>query len=254
MFGMVYSTGSAKRMPSTGMCSWRCLVAYIGKLSANPADREDENMRVSGEMLEMERVDADLYRQGRDDDLRAMQDNGLTLEIPITEAVGGKHIQGFAIAHVQEANVTGVGTGLGKDNHQGTPPLMIASATLSRASSWFRDRGAHEGRIREWCVRAAFFNADLDCARASWTQRVSTWSLLVAAESFVWDKNALTRNGESGTETSCDGLGWLGVSEKRLRLRFTRQRPGDASAECHCDDFVAEARLIWMSCYDGSSK
>ena len=56
MFGMVYSTGSAKIMPSTRMCSWRCLVAYIGKLSANLADREDENMRVSGEMLEMERV------------------------------------------------------------------------------------------------------------------------------------------------------------------------------------------------------
>ena len=90
-------------------------------------------MRVSGEMLEMQRVDADLYRQGRDDDLRALQDNGLTLEIPTTEAVGGKHIQGFAIAHVLEANVTGVGTGLLMDNHQGTPPLMIASATLRRA-------------------------------------------------------------------------------------------------------------------------
>ena len=43
-------------VPSTRMCSWRCLVAYIGKLSANLADREDESMRVSGEMLEMERV------------------------------------------------------------------------------------------------------------------------------------------------------------------------------------------------------
>ena len=151
--------------------------------------------------------------------MRALQDNGL---IPITEAVGGKHTQGFAIAHVQEANVTGVGTGLGKDNHQGTPPLMTASATLSCASSWFNDRGAHEGRIREWGVRAAFFNADLDDIvhvhlGHGVCQLGHCWLL---RKSFAWDMNALTRNGESGTVTSCDGLGWQGVSEKRLRIRF----------------------------------
>ena len=73
-----------------------------GSFQQTVADREDENMRVSGEMLEMEQVDADLYQQGRD----AMQDNGSTLEIPITEAVGEKHIHGFAIAHVQEANAS----------------------------------------------------------------------------------------------------------------------------------------------------
>ena len=83
---------------------------------------------------------------------------------------------------------------------------------------------------------------------------MSTRSLLVPAESFVWDKKAVTQNEESGTVTSCDGLGWQGVSEKRLRRRFTSQRTGDASAECHSDDFVAEARLIWMSSYDGSLK
>ena len=113
---------------------WRCLVACIGKLSANPADREDENMRVCGEMLKMERVDADLHQQGRYDDLRATQDCGVTLEIPTTAAVGGKHIQGFAIAHVQEATVSwclvvaDVRTELWKDNHHSTPPLMMSSA------------------------------------------------------------------------------------------------------------------------------
>ena len=121
-------------------------------------------MQVSGEMLEMGRVDADLYQQGRD----AMQDNGSTLEIPITEAVGEKHIHGFAIAHVQEANAswrlvaTDVRTELREDNHQGSPPLMMSGATLSCAPPCFKDGGGHERRIREWDVRTAFFNADLD--------------------------------------------------------------------------------------------
>ena len=212
-------------------------------------------MRVSGEMLEMERVDADLYRQGRDDDLRALQDNFLTLEIPTTAAVGGKHIQGFAIAHVGgqchwcwdgiwEGQSPGHTTT--HDSECNFEPCIIM---VQRPWST-RRKDTRMGRARGFFQRRSRW----DCARASWTRRVSTWSLLVAAESFVWDKNALTQNGESGTETSCDGLGWLGVSEKRLRLRFARQRPGDASAECHCGDFVAEANLILMSCYDGSSK
>ena len=194
-------------------------MAYIGKVSANPADREDENMRVSGEMLEMERVDADLHRQGRDDDLRAMQDNGSTLEIPITEAVGEKHIHGFAIAHVQEANAswrlvaTDVRTELREDNHQGSPPLMIASATLSCASSCFKEvEDTNEGYENGTYAQ---------CSTQTW-MRHCTCILDTACVNLVTvgccGKLCL---GESGTLTSCDGLGWQGVSEKRLRMRFT---------------------------------
>ena len=43
----------------------------------------------------------DLHQKGRDDELRAMQDYGVYVEIPIREAVGGKHIRGFPIAHMK---------------------------------------------------------------------------------------------------------------------------------------------------------
>ena len=74
-------------------------------------------MDVSGELHEHEQwepqkihydycpgepLDEDLHQKGRDDELRAMQDNGVYIEIPIREAVGGKHIRGFPIAHMTE--------------------------------------------------------------------------------------------------------------------------------------------------------
>ena len=48
-----------------------------------------------------EPLDEDLYQKGRDDELRAMQDNGVHTKIPIREAVGGKHIRGFPISHMK---------------------------------------------------------------------------------------------------------------------------------------------------------
>ena len=56
---------------------------------------------------------------------------GVYVEIPIREAVGGKHIRGFPIAHMKGDRVrwrfvaTEVNTEFRDDNHQGTPPLMI---------------------------------------------------------------------------------------------------------------------------------
>ena len=88
-----------------------------------------------------EPLDEDLYQRGRDDELRAMQDYGVNFEVPIREAVGGKHIRGFPIAHMKGDRVrwrfvaTEVNTELREDNHQGTPPLMIVRATVSRAGS-----------------------------------------------------------------------------------------------------------------------
>ena len=64
---------------------------------------------------------------------------GVYVEIPIREAVGGKHIRGFPIAHMKADRVrwrfvaTEVNTEFRDDNHQGTPPLMIVRATISRA-------------------------------------------------------------------------------------------------------------------------
>eukprot|EP00959_Pyramimonas_sp_CCMP1952_P327232 6850293-Pyramimonas_sp.AAC.1 len=49
-----------------------------------------------------------------------------------------------------------------EDNRQGTPPLMIVRATLSRAASSPTSTGERAQMIQVWDVRKAFFNADLD--------------------------------------------------------------------------------------------
>ena len=109
-----------------------------------------------------EPLDEDLYQKGRDDELRAMQDCGVYIETPIREAVGGKHIRGFPIAHMKGDRVrwrfvaTEVNTELRQDNHQGTPPLMIVRATISRAVSCPTSTGVHMRMIRSWEVRKAF--------------------------------------------------------------------------------------------------
>ena len=56
---------------------------------------------------------------------------------------------------------TQVSTELREDNHQGTPPLMIVRATVSRAGSCPTSAGVYMRMICSWDVRKAFFNADL---------------------------------------------------------------------------------------------
>ena len=134
----------------------RCLMSHIGHLTADSADQKEEIMDVSGEFHEHEQwepqkihydyysgepLDEDLYQKGGDDELRAMQDYGVYVEIPIREAVGGKHIR----------------TEFREDNHQGTPPLMIVRATISRAGVCPTAAGVHMRMIRSWDVRKAFF-------------------------------------------------------------------------------------------------
>ena len=74
----------------------RCLMSHIGHLTAESADQEAEIMDVSGELqwepkkihhdyYSGEPLDEDLYQKGRDDELRAMQDYGVYVEIPIRE-------------------------------------------------------------------------------------------------------------------------------------------------------------------------
>ena len=94
----------------------RCLMTYIGYLTADSADQEEKILDVGGELHEHEQwepekihydyysgepLDEDLYQKGRDDELRAMQDYGVYFEIPIREDVGGKHIRGFPTAHMK---------------------------------------------------------------------------------------------------------------------------------------------------------
>ena len=76
----------------------RCLMSHIFHLTADSADQEEEFMDVSGELHEHEQwepekihhdlhsgepLDEDLYQMGRDGELRAMQDWGVYVEIPI---------------------------------------------------------------------------------------------------------------------------------------------------------------------------
>ena len=116
-----------------------------------------------------EPLDEDLYQKGRDDELQAMKDYGVYVEVATSTATDGKHIGGFPIAHQKEGRVRWrfVATEVNKyevreDNHQGTPPLMLVRATISRAaSSPTSTTGEHKRKIQVWDVRKAFFNADL---------------------------------------------------------------------------------------------
>ena len=131
-------------------------MSHIGHLTADSADQGEEIMDVRGELHEHEQsepekrhydyyseepLDEDSNQKGRDDELRPMQDIGVYVDIPIRDAVGGKHIRGFPIAHMKGVRVrwrfvaTEMNTELREDNHQGTPPLMIVRATISRACS-----------------------------------------------------------------------------------------------------------------------
>ena len=61
-------------------------MSHIGHLTADSADQEEEIMDCSGELHEHEQwLDEDLYQKGRDDELRAMQDFGVYVEIPVRE-------------------------------------------------------------------------------------------------------------------------------------------------------------------------
>ena len=104
-----------------------------------------------------EPLDEDLYQRGRDDELQAMKDYGVYVEVATSTATDGKHIGGFPIAHMKEGQVRWrfVATEVNKyevreDNHQGTPPLMIVRALISRAASHPDADGEFRRLIRIW--------------------------------------------------------------------------------------------------------
>ena len=102
---------------------------------------EEEPAEVHYDYYTGDPLDEEKYQRGMADELQAMQEYGVYDEIPIAEAVEGKHIRGFPIAHVKGDVVrwrfvaTEVNTQHREDNHQGTPPLMVVRALISRAAS-----------------------------------------------------------------------------------------------------------------------
>ena len=114
-----------------------------------------------------EPLDEEKYQAGKQDELEAMQQYEVYEEIPNSEAVGGKHVGGFPIAHNKGPIVrwrfvaTEINYEARQDNQQGTPPLMIVRAIVSRAASR-PSGGVHRRLVRSWVVRKAFFHAGLD--------------------------------------------------------------------------------------------
>jgi hypothetical protein len=180
----------AKRLQHLGDCTCRrCLIwrinalcdvgglteANFDRLQTLAAIAMDDDEELEAEPAEVhydyytgDPLDEDKYQRGMADEMQAMQEYGVYEEIPIAEAVGGKHIRGFPIAHVKGDVVrwrfvaTEVNMQHREDNHQGTPPLMVVRALISRAASRPNGHGKHTRRIRTWDVRKAFFNAELN--------------------------------------------------------------------------------------------
>ncbi|CAK0850454.1 unnamed protein product [Prorocentrum cordatum] len=200
-----------------------------------------------------EPLDEDLYQKGRDDELQAMKDYGVYVEVATSTATDGKHIGGFPIAHMKEGKVRWrfVATEVNKyevreDNHQGTPPLMIVRATLSRAASSPTSSGQHLRKIQVWDVRKAFFNADLDetiyvhpgrelCppGRCWWLRKAMNGT---RKASQMWGELVRTTMDDGHWEclVGTPNVFYLPASPN------TAPFDEDSTAICHGDDFLAE--------------
>ena len=95
-----HTSSAVSKRARACIVSWPTSASY----SANSTDHEQGIVKVSDKMHEMgewepkrihydchsaELLDDDLYSQGRDDEVRAMEDYGVPKEIDITDAVGG---------------------------------------------------------------------------------------------------------------------------------------------------------------------
>ena len=135
----------AKRLQHRGDCTCRrCLIlrinalcdigdftgsAHVQTLAAiamvdDDEELEEEPAEVHYDYYTGDPLDEEKYQRGMADELQAMQEYGVYDEIPIAEAVEGKHIRGFPIAHVKGDVVrwrfvaTEVNTQHREDNHQ----------------------------------------------------------------------------------------------------------------------------------------
>ncbi|CAK0875513.1 unnamed protein product, partial [Prorocentrum cordatum] len=250
----------------------RCLMSHIGTIRSHFGDPEDQQVEqmveVSAELHEKDQwspktihydyytgepLDEDLYQKGRDDELQAMKDYGVYVEVATSTATDGKHIGGFPIAHMKEGKVRWrfVATEVNKyevreDNHQGTPPLMIVRATLSRAASSPTSSGQHLRKIQVWDVRKAFFNADLDE-----TIYVHPGRELCPPGRCWWLRKAMngtrkaSQMGGELVRTTMDDGHWeclVGTPNVFYLPASPNTAPfdEDSTAICHGDDFLAE--------------
>ncbi|CAK0866686.1 unnamed protein product [Prorocentrum cordatum] len=250
----------------------RCLMSHIGTIRSHFGDPEEQQVEqmveVSAELHEKDQwspktihydyytgepLDEDLYQKGRDDELQAMKDYGVYVEVATSTATDGKHIGGFPIAHMKEGKVRWrfVATEVNKyevreDNHQGTPPLMIVRATLSRAASSPTSSGQHLRKIQVWDVRKAFFNADLDetiyvhpgrelCppGRCWWLRKAMNGT---RKASQMWGELVRTTMDDGHWEclVGTPNVFYLPASPN------TAPFDEDSTAICHGDDFLAE--------------
>jgi len=197
-----------------------------------------------------EPLDEDLYQAARADELQAMEDYGVMTVVPISQASDGKHVGGFPIAHMKDKKVrwrfvaTEVAHELREDNHQGTPPLMVVRAILSRAASKPDGDGVHRRLVKSWDVRKAFFNADLDeiiyvhpgkelCAKGyCWRLHKALYGTRKASQ--LWGETVKSAMDDNGFRTvrGIPGTYYLPSTSEVECL--------DCVVCCHGDDFLAE--------------
>ncbi|CAK0831915.1 unnamed protein product [Prorocentrum cordatum] len=165
-----------------------------------------------------EPLDEDLYQKGRDDQLLAMKDYGVYVE------EGGVRWR-FVATEINKHEVR-------EENHQGTPPLMIARETLSQAASSPTSTGEHKRMIHVWDVRKAFFNVCLPGR---------CWRLLTAMNgnrkaSQMWGEVVRTTMGDGhwGCFTATPDVFYSPASSNVPAVGE------DSAALCHGDDFLAE--------------
>eukprot|EP00959_Pyramimonas_sp_CCMP1952_P046979 980750-Pyramimonas_sp.AAC.1 len=99
-------------------------MSHIGTVRSHLGEPEEEQIEqmvwVSAEMHEHDQwspqtihndcytgepLDEDMYQKGRDDELQAMKDYGVYVEVATPTATDGKHIGGCPVAHLKEGRV-----------------------------------------------------------------------------------------------------------------------------------------------------
>ena len=193
-----------------------------------------------------EPLDEDLYQKGRDDELREMQDYGVYVAIPIREAVGGKHIRGFSIAHRKGDRVkwrfvaTEVNTEFREDKPSGH--ATIDDRASNHQSCWFVSHFRWSLHEKDWILgcQESVFNADLN--------EVHPWTNLCKAGHFWWLRKALygTRMasqmwGETVRAVmDSGGMHCLQSVPNAYYLPADGGFEDDSCSVCHGDDFLAE--------------
>ena len=162
----------------------------------------------------------------------------------------GKHVGGFAIAHQKGQKVrwrfvaTEINDKAREDNHQGTPPLMIVRAIISRAGSRPNKDGKHSRLVRSWDVRKAFFNAPIDelvfvhpgaeLCEKGWCWRLNKAMNGTRKASQLWGEMVKDCWDSSGANIL------RGVPGTVYFPATSAEADDDCTVTCHGDDFLAE--------------